>query len=252
MSFAGSVALVTGAGRGMGRVVAGSLVESGAKVALCDLVPERATDAASSLAARGGDVLDLAADISREKDVVSTVARTMAQFGRIDFLINAAGGYGKPWRATHDTPEDEWDMVLGSNLKGYFLMAKHVAPVMMAQKAGRIVNFSSNAGRTVSPVLGSSYTAAKAGVIGLTRHLSREYAKHGILVNTIAPGPTRGLRVTDQLCTDEEVARLAAEIPLGRLAEEKDIADVVLFLCSEASRFMTGAILDVNGGYVLA
>jgi len=252
MALAGSVALITGAGRGMGRVIAASFGEQGVRVALCDLVAERAESAAADLKKKGGDVLGMAADISRESDVIALVARTKAQFGRIDFLINAAGGYGKSWRATHETPEEEWDMVMGSNLKGYFLMAKHVVPIMMAQKSGRIINFSSNAGRTVSPVLGSSYTAAKAGVIGLTRHLSREYAKHGILVNTIAPGPTRGTRVMDQLCSAEDVAKLTADIPLGRLAEEKDIADVVMFLCSDASRFMTGAILDVNGGYVLA
>ena len=236
----------------MGRVIASSFVEQGAKVALCDLVTERAESAAAEMKAKGGDVLGVATDISREKDVIAFVAATKERFGRIDFLINAAGGYGKTWRATHETPEEEWDMVLGSNLKGYFLMAKHVVPIMMAQKSGRIINFSSNAGRSVSPVLGSSYTTAKAGVIGLTRHLSREYAKHGILVNTIAPGPTRGTRVMDQLCSADDVAKLVADIPLGRLAEEKDIADVVMFLCSDASRFMTGAILDVNGGYVLA
>lgn len=252
MALAGSVALVTGAGRGMGRVIAANFVAQGAKVALCDLLADRTAAVAGELKAKGGDVLGCATDISREADVVELVAQTRERFGRIDFLINAAGGYGKSFRATHETPVEEWDMVLGSNLKGYFLMAKHVLPIMMAQRSGRIINFSSNAGRTVSPVLGSSYTTAKAGVIGLTRHLSREYAKHGILVNTIAPGPTRGSRVMDQLCTPEEVAKLTADIPLGRLAEEQDITDVVMFLCSDASRFMTGAILDVNGGYVLA
>ncbi len=252
MSLAGSVALVTGAGRGMGRVIAANFVARGVKVALCDLVPERVDAAVAELQAKGGDVLGGATDISRETDVIDLVGRAKARFGRIDFLINAAGGYGKSFRATHETPVEEWDMVLGSNLKGYFLMAKHVLPIMMAQRSGRIVNFSSNAGRTVSPVLGSSYTTAKAGVIGLTRHLSREYASHGILVNTIAPGPTRGTRVMDQLCSAEDVAKLTADIPLGRLAEEQDITDVVMFLCSDAARFMTGAILDVNGGYVLA
>jgi NAD(P)-dependent dehydrogenase (short-subunit alcohol dehydrogenase family) len=252
MSFAGSVALVTGAGRGMGRVIAANFVAKGAKVALCDLLADRAESATAELRAKGGQVLGMAADIGREPDVVNLVARAKEQFGRIDFLINAAGGYGKSFRATHETPVEEWDMVLDSNLKGYFLMAKHVVPIMMAQQSGRIINFSSNAGRTVSPVLGASYTTAKAGVIGLTRHLSREYAKHGILVNTIAPGPTRGSRVMDQLCTPDQVAKLVADIPLGRLAEEQDITEVVMFLCSDASRFMTGAIVDVNGGYVLA
>jgi NAD(P)-dependent dehydrogenase (short-subunit alcohol dehydrogenase family) len=123
---------------------------------------------------------------------------------------------------------------------------------MVAQKSGRIINFSSNAGRSVSPLLGASYTAAKAGVIGLTRHLAHEYASSGILVNTIAPGPVDGERVEKLLESRGGTKELAKFIPLGRLASEEDITDVVLFLASDASRFMTGAILDVNGGYVLA
>ncbi len=111
------------------------------------------------------------------------------QTGQIDVLINGAGAYGEAFRATHETPEAEWDLVLDSNLKGSFLCAKHVIPHMIAAGRGRIINFSSNAGRSTSPLLGASYTAAKAGVFGLSRHLAIEYASRGILVNTIAPGP---------------------------------------------------------------
>jgi NAD(P)-dependent dehydrogenase (short-subunit alcohol dehydrogenase family) len=166
--------------------------------------------------------------------------------------VNAAGSYGAAFRRTHETPVAEWDGVFASNVRGSFLCAKAVLPGMMARKAGRIINVSSNAGRSVSPLLGCSYTAAKTAIIGLTRHLAHEYARDGILVNTIAPGPVRSERVTDLIGEDDKATQLAAQIPLGRLAEPTDIADVVLFMASDASRFMTGAILDVSGGYVLA
>lgn len=149
-------------------------------------------------------------------------------------------------------PESEWDMVLNSNLKGSFVCAKFVIPHMLRQGGGRIINFSSNAGRTYSPWLGSCYTVAKTGIIGLTRHLAREYAQNQILVNTIAPGPTRGERVNDLTGDAEGERAMAAMIPLGRLGEADDIAKVALFLASDAASFMTGAILDVNGGFVLA
>jgi 3-oxoacyl-[acyl-carrier protein] reductase len=123
---------------------------------------------------------------------------------------------------------------------------------MIEGGGGRIINFASNAGRSVSPLLGCSYTAAKTAVIGMTRHLSREYAKHGILVNTIAPGPVAGERVSELLNGDEDAAALHAQIPIGRLAEANDIVDVVLFMASDASRYMSGAILDVSGGLILA
>ncbi len=174
-----------------------------------------------------------------------------AQWGQFDLLVNAAGSYGQAFRATHETPVDEWQSVIGSNLTGYFLCSKHVLPHMMAQRSGQIINFASNAGRSVSPLLGASYTAAKTGVIGLTRHLAHEYGQYGIRVNTIAPGPVNGERVSELVGGGDGQAKIEAQMPLGRLAETQDVVDVVLFMASDASRFMTGAILDVNGGFVL-
>jgi NAD(P)-dependent dehydrogenase (short-subunit alcohol dehydrogenase family) len=123
---------------------------------------------------------------------------------------------------------------------------------MIEARRGRIINIASNAGRSVSPLLGASYTSAKTGVVGLTRHLAHEYAKFGILVNTIAPGPVDSDRVTEMLPGGQASRDMAAAIPLGRLAQPQDIADAVLFLASDKATFITGAILDVNGGYVLA
>ena len=142
--------------------------------------------------------------------------------------------------------------MFASNVTGTFLTAKAVIPGMVASGGGRIINFSSNAGRSVSPLLGCSYTAAKTAVIGITRHLAHEYASAGILVNTIAPGPVDGVRVADLLDPDHPKEALAAKIPLGRLAHNEDIVGVVLFLAGPAASFMTGAIVDVSGGLVLA
>jgi 3-oxoacyl-[acyl-carrier protein] reductase len=249
--FADKSVIVTGAGRGMGRSLATAFAARGAAVCLGDLDGEAAEAAAAAIRAEGGKAVAVEADIRQDAPVGRMVAAAVEAFGRLDILVNAAGGYGEGFRKSHETPEAEWDMVVDSNLKGSFLCAKHAIPEMIKAGGGRIINFSSNAGRTVSPLLGCSYTAAKAGVIGLTRHLSREYAAQGILVNTIAPGPVRGDRLAD-LLDGEGMKTLADQIPLGRLAEPDDIVGVVIFMASPESRFMTGAILDVNGGYVLA
>lgn len=248
-AFAGKVAFITGAGRGIGKVVAGKFAGLGARVALCDLLADRAKAAASEV---GGDTLGLAADVGKEADVKAAVDVAIKQFGQIDILVNAAGSYGAAYRATHETPVEEWDSVFASNVRGSFLTAKHVVPHMMQSGGGRIINFASNAARTLSPLLGCSYTAAKTAVLGLTRHWAREYAAHGILVNTIAPGPTDGERTVGLLGNKQGEDDLLSQLPLGRLADPEEIADVVLFLASDASRFMTGAIVDVSGGLILA
>ena len=249
--FDGKVALVTGAGRGIGRVLVERFGVLGARVGVCDLVPERAQAAVQAIQAVGGEAVALPADVGDEAQVRAATDVLKRQWGRVDILVNGAGSYGAAFRKTHETPVEEWDQVFASNVRGTFLCAKSVIPHMIENGGGRIINVASNAGRSVSPLLGCSYTAAKTAVIGITRHLSREYAKRGILVNTIAPGPVRSERVAG-LIEDGSVVALATQIPLGRLAEPEDIVDVILFLASDASRFMTGSILDVSGGLILA
>jgi NAD(P)-dependent dehydrogenase (short-subunit alcohol dehydrogenase family) len=252
------VAIISGAGRGIGQAACLKLASAGWAICAADINAKAAQATVDNIQQSGGGMAIAAtADIANEAAVQAMVARTIETFGRIDALVNAAGGYGQAFRATHETPLDEWQMVLASNLTGYFLCAKHVLPPMMAQQRGCIINFASNAGRSVSPLLGASYTTAKTGVIGLTRHLAHEYGRYGIRVNTLAPGPVDGERVseligTDQSDTQDSKARLAEQIPLGRLAHTDDIVDVLSFLVSDESRYMNGAILDVNGGYVLA
>jgi NAD(P)-dependent dehydrogenase (short-subunit alcohol dehydrogenase family) len=250
--FSGQVFLVTGAGRGVGKRLCERLAELGAHVALCDIVPERAHETAHFIAQAKGSALPLVADVSNEAEVQKAVADVLNRWGRVDTLVNAAGSYGAAYRETHKTPVEEWDAVFASNVRGSFLCAKTVLPHMVKAGGGRIINFASNAGRSVSPLLGCSYTAAKTAVIGMTRHLSREYARHGILVNTIAPGPVAGERVSELLQNDADADALNNQIPIGRMAEPADIVDVVLFMASDASRYMTGAILDVSGGLILA
>jgi 3-oxoacyl-[acyl-carrier protein] reductase len=251
-AFDGRVVLITGAGQGIGRALANNFAALGARVAILDRMPDRAAAVAAEITAKKGQALALAADVTDEGSVTAAVDKLLAKWPRIDVLVNGAGSYGAAFRPTHETPVEEWDAVFASNVRGMFLCAKKVIPVMMQQKGGRIINISSNAGRTVSPLLGCSYTAAKAAVIGITRHLSREYASHGILVNTVAPGPVDGERVAELLHGQDDNAELARSIPIGRLARPQDIASAILFLASDAASFVTGAILDVSGGLVLA
>jgi NAD(P)-dependent dehydrogenase (short-subunit alcohol dehydrogenase family) len=245
----GRVVVITGAGRGIARQVALDYAAEGARVVVVDLIEERAKRTVSEIEAASGTALAIACDVRDEASVQQMVEQTVRAFGRIDVLVNAAGGYTQG-RVTHELTSADWDLVLDSNLKGSFLTCKHVIPHMIRGGGGRIVNFSSNAGRTSSPALGVHYTAAKAGVLGLTRHLAKEYAPHRILVNTIAPGPALVER-NFEIMTEEARERLRQDIPLGRYAEPDDISAAVRFLTSDGARHITGATLDVNGGYVM-
>jgi len=177
------VVIVTGAGRGIARRVALDFAAQGCRVAVVDLVAERAKNTTKEIESAGGRALSVVCDVRSEASVRDMVEQTVRTWGRVDVLVNAAGGYtlGK---VTHELSVADWDMVMDSNLKGTFLCAKFVLPHMIKAGGGRIINFASNAARTSSPALGVHYTATKAGVLGLTRHLAKEYAPHQILVKT--------------------------------------------------------------------
>jgi NAD(P)-dependent dehydrogenase (short-subunit alcohol dehydrogenase family) len=248
----GKTVIVTGAGRGTGRLIASQFAARGWNVAAVDLVEDRVQSLAQEINSTGAHMRAVQVDVSCDRAVEAMVKGVVDEWKTVDVLVSMAGGYGPSFRNSHETPEDEWDMVVGSNMKGVFLCAKHVIPYMLNSGGGRIINFASNAGRSCSPVLGCSYTAAKTGVIGITRHLAKEYASRGIVVNTVAPGPLDGDRVADQLRDTQDRQALVASIPVGRLGRESEIAAVVMFLANDAPTYMTGAILDVNGGLVLA
>ena len=238
------VIIVTGAGRGIGVKVAEKFAAGGDHVAVVDLVRERAEATAEAIASRGGSALALACDVSSSKSVADMTEATMAHWGAIDVLVNCAGGYVRQPRFSHETAEEAWDLTIDSNLKGTFLCCKAVLPQMLKQGKGRIINFASNAARSVATGLGCEYTAAKAGILGLTRHLAKEYASYNILINAIAPGPTDVERL-------RAFAGLAKPIPIGRLGRPEEHAEVVFFMASDGASFMTGATIDNNGGIIM-
>jgi NAD(P)-dependent dehydrogenase (short-subunit alcohol dehydrogenase family) len=241
----GRVALVTGAGQGMGRAVAEMLAERGAKVAINDVNPEAAAAVVSDLRARGAESIAVPGDVTDGAAVREMVAAPVAEWGGLHILINNAGVL-RPTKVA-DIPEAEWDWVIAVNLKGTFLCSQAALPAMRAAGWGRIVNFSSTAGKNVSTVGGAHYTAAKAGILGFTRHLAKEVAADGITVNAVCPGliDTEMVRAT---IDDARVEAYARGFPIPRLGRPEEVADLVVFLASDRAGYITGASLDINGG----
>lgn len=251
--FDGKVAIVTGGAGGLGQAISAALAEEGARVAIFDTNPD-AIDRALDEFARPDSVMGSIVDVRSRESVTAGVAEVVAAFGGIDILIAAAGGsLGTP-RDIDDIEPEHLDLVIDVNIKGTFNCAQAVVPHMKARGGGAIVNFSSIGGRSTSPVTGIPYAAAKAGVLGLTRRLAREVGPDSIRVNAIAPG----LFLTGRLqgMFDEMAAKDRDEvldaIPLHRMPELRECVDPVLFLASDESSYITGAVLDVNGGRFMA
>jgi NAD(P)-dependent dehydrogenase (short-subunit alcohol dehydrogenase family) len=243
------VVIVTGAAKGIGAAIAESCVREGARVAALDLDGPGAEAVAKALRDREADALALRCDVTRSPDIAAALEAVLARWGRVDVLVNNAGGFAVI-RDTEDIAEAEWEAIMASNLTSVFLFSKAVLPIMKRQRYGRIVNLASVVGRAGAVRVTSHYAAAKAGVIGFTRHLALEVGADGITVNAVAPGTTATERVL-KARTPEETARVAAAIPVRRLGEPREIADAVVFLASDAAAFVNGATLDVNGGQVM-
>jgi len=224
----------------LGRAFCQALVRAGASVVAADVDEV-------GLAALGSSVTGVTMDVRSPESVAAGVRAA----GPVDILINNAGGSLYTPRDLAEIAEEHWDLVLDVNLKGAFLCAQAVVPAMRKRGGGRIINVSSIGGRTASPVTGVAYAAAKAGLIGLTRRLARELGPDGITVNAIAPGTVlsgeRMVSLWGEL-SDVERGRVLADIPLGRLSTAEEQADVVVFLAGPGARYITGAVLDVNGG----
>jgi 3-oxoacyl-[acyl-carrier protein] reductase len=249
MRFAGRVVIVTGAAKGIGAAIARGFAAEGARLAALDVDAAGLDTLVKGLTERGGEAFSLACDVTAAAAVRQAVEAVTARWSRIDVLVNNAGGFSVI-RRTEDIPDEEWDAILRFNLTSMFLCAKAVLPIMKRQRAGRIVNMSSVAGRAGAVTVTSHYAAAKAGVLGFTRHLAREVAAEGITVNAVAPG-TVGTERWKALRSPEESRRLAEGVPVRRVSEPAEIAECVMFLASDAAAYITGATLDVNGGLVM-
>lgn len=250
----GKAALVTGSSRGIGRAVAMILARAGAAVAVNGRSAQSvAATAAAVKQSCGGPVTEVVGDVTDPGEALGVVERAAAALGRLDILVNNAGGAFGPSRL-QDIKSADWDAVVNLNLKAAFVCSQAALPHLRKTR-GRIINVNSRAGRSTSRFGGASYTSAKAGLLGLTRHLAEELALDGILVNGVSPGlilsGDRARARWDGL-TEERRRQILAEIPLGRPATPEEIAAVVLFLASDWASYITGTTIDVNGGRLMA
>jgi len=241
----GKVVVVTGAARGIGQAIAAKMAAAGADIALCDLQKDWLTETEALVKNLGRKVMSYAVDVSKTEDVQGVVDQIEKDFGRVDVLVNNAG-------ITKDTylvrmTEADWDAVLSVNLKGAFLFTKAVARPMMKQRSGNIVNMASIIG-LIGNAGQCNYAASKAGLIALTKSVAKELASRNIRCNAVAPGFIQ-TKMTDKLPEDIRKKMLEA-IPLGRFGVPEDVANVVLFLASDDSAYVTGQVLTVCGGMV--
>ena len=259
MKLDGRVAIVTGGGRGLGRAIALRFAAEGAAVTLAGTGRAHLEATAAEITAHGGRALAQIADVSNESAVATMVAATVARFGRLDILVNNAGISG-PTAPVVEAPAAEWEQTLAINLTGAFLCAKHAIPHLISAGGGRIINISSIAGQ-IGYALRSAYAASKWGMIGLTRSIAIEVGPHDITVNAIAPGSTRGERLTSVI--RDRAARLGStpeaveqeffigQNALKRMVEPEEIAATALFLASDEARNITGETITVSAGFRL-
>jgi 3-oxoacyl-[acyl-carrier protein] reductase len=243
MDFKGQVAIVTGAGRGIGQAIAESLAEKGVNIAVVDLNMDDAGSVAGKLSSTGIKAIPFSADVSNAEDVKEMFSKVMSEFGSIDILVNNAG-------ITRDTlilrmKEDDWDSVINVNLKSVFLCSKEAIKIMSKRRYGRIVNIASVVAFMGNPGQ-ANYSASKAGIVGLTKTMAREYASRGITSNAVAPGFIM-TAMTEQL-PESVKEEMRKAIPVGSFGTAQDVANAVVFLASPDSGYITGHVIHVNGG----
>jgi 3-oxoacyl-[acyl-carrier protein] reductase len=239
----GRIALVTGASQGIGRACALELARGGATVALAARNQARLAEAVAEIEGAGGRAAAFALDVASEESIKAGAKAILERFGKVEILVNNAG-------ITRDAlmmamKRADWDDVLGTNLTGAFLLTQALLRPMLKNRWGRVINISSVVGRT-GQAGQVNYAASKAGLIGLTRSMAREVASRGITVNAVAPGYIETPMTA--VLNDEQRTRMMAEIPLGRAGTDAEIAQCVAFLASDAAAYITGHVLDVNGG----
>ncbi len=246
MQLKGKVAIVTGAAQGIGKEIARALAKEGADLCICDVNKEALDKAQAELESCGVKVEALVVDVANATQVEEMVNKVLDKLSKVDILVNNAG-------ITRDSlimrmKESDWDSVLAVNLKGAFNCLKAVTRPMLKQRYGKIVNVASIIG-IIGNAGQANYAASKAGIIGLTKSAAKELASRGINVNAIAPGFIK-TAMTDKL-TQEQKQKMLEAIPLAKLGEPKDVADLVLFLVSDASSYITGEVIKVDGGMVM-
>ena len=249
MRFEDKVAIVTGGASGIGAATARELSREGARVVVADRNSENLQKMGAEMKKENRPFLGLKIDVSSEKEVQKMVSQTVSHFGGIDFLVNNAGISPKHKGRKQNLWEmsiEEWDRVMAVNIRGVFLCSHFAVPRMIERGGGAIVSLSSQAAKAGSAITGSHYVISKAGVVGLTKVLAREVARYKIRVNAVAPG-----RIDTPMIWDvppEVNEQIRKNIPLGRLGKAEEVADPILFLLSEAASFITGVVIDINGG----
>lgn len=241
IDLSGKVAIVTGGARGIGKADCIALAREGADIVVCDISSVEETVGEVKIQKRRA--LGLKCDVTHKEEVKQVVDRAIKEFGRVDILVNNAGVWRKPATLEEISIQD-WDYHIDNNLKGTFLFSQAVWPTMVRQKSGKIICIGSVAANIGGVFAGPDYCASKGGVHGMVKWFAKNGAPLGIYVNGIAPGPCRTLMTREAPFKDEM-------IPVGRLGEPEDIAEVVVFLASSASNYITGIVLDVNGGLYL-
>lgn len=244
MSFNDKVAIITGAGQGIGRSVALSIAAQGGAVAVVDLNEETATAVAGEIEGAGGKAKPLAFDVSDREAVNDAVATVLDEFGRVDILVNNAG-----WTRSQIFLEDEpdyWDRVIGINLMGQIYTCRAVLEPMIEQGGGAIVNIASDAARVGTPKQ-AVYSAAKGGVISFSKSLVTEYSRHQVRINVVSPSTT-DTPLTREALNEEQIERRQKSIPLRRIGQPEDQANAIVFLASDEASYISGQVLSVNGG----
>ena len=243
-TLADRVAIVTGGTRGIGKVIAMQLAKAGTNVVVVGRDQEKGDAVVNEIRQSGGNAALVLGDISDDNQCREIVQKAVDTFGQIDILVNCAGGLTAT--PIESITREEWDNILGVNLSGTFFMIQSALPYLEKSKAGRVINISSNAGRMGGYANSQSYTASKGGVIAITKGIARKLAPKQITVNVVCPGTTK--TEMSQEYDEETLKTLLGRIPIGRLGKPEDTAAAVCFFASEEAGFITGAVLDVNGG----